>query len=160
MQPLLQDYLERRNNLHQEILESIDGLLPEELDWTPLKETHSDMNSINVLVTHLCGAERYWIGDVILGDPSERVRASEFEVRELNSENLAEKIFAATVYARTSLEKIEIGSLGIEKTKLRDGHAVTAGWARLHALEHTAIQLGHSQIRRQRWDEQQKELDR
>lgn len=160
MHSLLQDYLERISNLHQEILESIDGLPPEALDWIPQKDTNHDMNSINALVTHVCGSERYWIGDVVLGDPSQRVRTSEFEVRELNAEVLAEKIFRATAYARSGLEKIDIESLGVEKTKLRNGQAVTAGWALLHALEHTAIHLGHIQITRQLWDEQYKELDR
>ena len=38
------------------------------------------MNSMNVLVVHLIGAERYWIGDVIAGEPSGRDRESEFMI--------------------------------------------------------------------------------
>jgi hypothetical protein len=155
MHAFLQDYLERLTDLHQGILDSIDGLSSEALDWTPLQATSGDMNSINVLVTHLCGAERYWIGDVAMGDPSERVRATEFEVRGKNAEVLAEKIFTATVYARSALEKFDLESLMVEKSQLRDGRSVTAGWALLHALEHTAIHLGHIQITRQLWEEQQ-----
>lgn len=155
MHTFLQDYLQRLTDLHQGILDSIEGLPSEALDWTPLRETNGEMNSINVLVTHLCGAERYWIGDVALGNPSERVRTAEFEVRGMNAEILAEKIFAATAYARSAVEKLDIDDLAIEKTRLRDGRPVTAGWALLHALEHTAIHLGHIQITRQLWDEQQ-----
>jgi uncharacterized damage-inducible protein DinB len=155
MHAFLQDYLERLTDLHQGIIDNIDDLPSAALDWTPLQEINHDMNSINVLVTHLCGAERYWIGDVALGDPSERVRAAEFEVRGMNAEVLAEKVFAATAYARSALEKLDIEDLAIEKTRLRDERPVTAGWALLHALEHTAIHLGHIQITRQLWDEQQ-----
>ena len=93
MHSIFQDYFERLTDLHREVLVNIEGLSPEALDWSPLQKNSGDMNSINVLVTHLCGAERYWIGDVALGEPSERVRSAEFEVRELNSEILAEKNF-------------------------------------------------------------------
>ena len=111
------------------------------------------MNSINVLVTHLCGAERYWIGEVAIGDPSDRVRDEEFLVSGLKVDDLVERINAATQYARSALEKLSLEDLPIEKSRLRDGRPVSVGWALLHALEHTAIHLGHIQITRQLWDE-------
>ena len=154
MHPIFQDYLDRLNDLHQEILSLIEGLSPEALDWTPLKETSGDMNSINVLVTHLCGAERYWIGDIALGEDSQRMRDREFVVRELTAEILAEKIHAATAYARYAFEQLDIENLREIKTNLRNGREVSAGWALFHALEHTAIHLGHIQITRQLWEEQ------
>jgi len=154
MNHLLQDYLERLEDLHKEVLGSIKGLSTEALDWTPLRHTSEDMNSINVLVTHLCGAERYWIGEVACDDPSERQRATEFEVRGISAGILVQKVNAATEYARVVLENLDIDSLGTEKTRLRDNRPATAGWALLHALEHTAIHLGHIQITRQLWEEQ------
>ena len=154
MHPIFIDYLQRLTDLHAGILSALDGLPSEALDWNPLQETSSDMNSINVLVTHLCGAERYWIGDIALGEPSERVRALEFEVQGLSAEFLAEKVFTATAYARSALKSLDIESLEVEKIRLPDGRPVTVGWALLHALEHTAIHLGHIQITRQLWDDQ------
>ena len=65
MKPYFEDYIRCLTDLHQEILEAIEGLPAKALDWTPMQETSGDMNSINVLVTHLCGAERYWIGDKV-----------------------------------------------------------------------------------------------
>ena len=64
MHKFCQDFLQRMTDLHQDILVAIEDLPPGGLGWTPLNETSGDMNSISVLVTHLCGAERYWIGDV------------------------------------------------------------------------------------------------
>ena len=154
MNHLLQDYLERLEDLHKEVLVSIEGLSAEALDWTPLRRTSGDMNSINVLVTHLCGAERYWIGEVAGDDPSERVRATEFEVRGMSADVLVQKINTATEYARSVLENLDVDNLRNEKTRLRDNRPATAGWALLHALEHTAIHLGHIQITRQLWEEQ------
>ncbi len=60
METFFKDYLERLETLHSEIETAILGLTPDALDWIPGKE----MNSIAILVVHLTGAERYWIGDV------------------------------------------------------------------------------------------------
>lgn len=155
MHPIFQDYLERITDLHQEILSAIEGLSPEALNWKPRQETSVDMNSINVLIVHLCGAERYWIGDVACGDISGRVRAEEFQVSGLDVDFLVEKVNAATLYAQTALEKLSIDDLGKDGTSRRDGHKFTVGWALLHALEHTAMHLGHMQITRQLWNEKQ-----
>jgi len=153
MNKFYQDYLERLTALHQEILNALEGLSPEALDWTPLKETNGDMNSINVLVVHLCGAERYWIGDVACSDISGRVRAEEFQVHGMDANFLAEKINAATTYAQTAVKTLKVEDLDKDGTSPRDRRKFTIGWALLHALEHTAIHLGHIQITRQLWYE-------
>ena len=79
MQPFFQDYFHRLTDLHQDILNAIQGLTIEALDWTPIHQPDTEMNSINVLVTHICGSERYWIGEIAGRDHSGRVRATEFE---------------------------------------------------------------------------------
>ncbi len=111
------------------------------------------MNSINVMVTHLCGAERYWIGDIACGDSSDRVRDAEFLVSGFSVEVLTQKINIATDFATAALNQLSLDDLPIEKSRLSGGRPVTVGWALLHALEHTALHLGHIQITRQMWDE-------
>lgn len=153
MHPFFQDYLQRLTNLHQDILHAIEGMPPEALDWTPIQETTGDMNSINVLVTHLCGAERYWIGEVACGDNSGRVRTEEFQVSGMDAGILTAKIIGATQYAQSALETLSIDNLARDGTSHHDRRVFTVGWALLHALEHTAVHLGHIQITRQLWDE-------
>jgi len=153
MQPFFQDYLHRLTDLHQDVLTAIQGLPVEALDWTPIQQSNTEMNSINVLVTHICGSERYWIGEIACGDDSNRVRAEEFKVGGLNSADLSAKIIAATQYAQSALQKLSVDDLPLEKSHTRDGKPVTVGWALLHALEHAAIHLGHIQITRQIMDE-------
>ena len=153
MHTFFQDYLQRLIDLHQDILNAIKDIASEALDWTPIQHATSEMNAINVLVTHICGSERYWIGDIACGDDSDRVRAEEFKVSGLDAANLTAKINLATQYAQSALEKLQFDDLPLEKSRLHDGRPVTAGWALLHALEHTAIHLGHIQITRQLWDE-------
>jgi uncharacterized damage-inducible protein DinB len=153
MQPFYQDYLHRLTDLHQDILTAIQGLPVEALDWTPIQQSNTEMNSINVLVTHICGSERYWIGEIACGDASYRVRAEEFKVGGLNSADLSTKIIAATKYAESSLQTLSMDDLPLVKPQPPDGKPVTVGWALLHALEHAAIHLGHIQITRQIWDQ-------
>lgn len=112
------------------------------------------MNTINVLVAHLTGAERYWIGDVALDEPSGRFRDSEFQVSGMNQEGLSAKINVATAYARSAVAKLSLEDLAAVRTSPRDGRTFTAGWALLHALEHSALHLGHIQITRQLWEGQ------
>ena len=107
------------------------------------------MNSINVLVTHICGSERYWIGEIACGDDSNRVRAEEFKVHGVNAVELSSKIIAATKYAESTLQMLSIDDLHLVKSHTRDGAPVTVAWALLHALEHAAVHLGHIQITRQ-----------
>jgi uncharacterized damage-inducible protein DinB len=149
MQPFFQDYLHRLTDLHQDIINAIQGLPVEALDWTPIHQPDTEMNSINVLVTHICGSERYWIGEIACGDDSNRVRAAEFKVSGLNSAELSAKITAATQYAELALQKLGFDDLPLVKSHTQDGEPVTVGWALLHALEHAAIHLGHIQVTRQ-----------
>jgi len=153
MHPFFQDYHQRLTDLHQDILNAIAGMPLEALDWTPFQETTGDMNSINVLVTHLCGAERYWIGEVACGDISGRVRAEEFQVSGMEADSLSAKINGATQYAQSALENLAIDNLAKDGTTPGDSRVFTVGWALLHALEHSAVHLGHIQITRQLWDE-------
>jgi hypothetical protein len=154
MHPFFADYLERLITLHQDCLKSIEGLSTEALDWIPVQNPSVEMNAINVLVTHIVGAERYWIGDVACGDSSNRVRDEEFQVVGLDSAALTAKINAATSYAQSALEKLSLEDLSKESQSPRDSRTFTVGWALLHALEHTAIHLGHIQLTRQLWAEQ------
>ena len=50
--------------------QAIAGLTPDALDWKPTPDTPS----LAVLVTHTCGAERYWVGDVAGRDDSGRLK--------------------------------------------------------------------------------------
>ncbi len=74
MQPFYTDYLNNLEELHQEILHTINGLPQNAFDWTPF----TGGNSLSVLIVHFTGAERYWLSDVVAGVSSRRDRESEF----------------------------------------------------------------------------------
>jgi len=148
MQTFFKDYLNLLEACHNNILQALDGLPPAALDWSP----GPDMNSISVLVFHLTGAERFWIGDVAARDPSDRDRDAEFRVHEVAVDVLKERLANNLEYARSTLNKFTIQDLEIT-VPARDGHEFTVAWALLHALDHANVHLGQIEITRQLWEQ-------
>jgi uncharacterized damage-inducible protein DinB len=151
MQSFFTNYWNNLQELHNEIRAAIHGLPQQALDWTP----GSEMNSMSVLVVHLIGAERYWIGDVIAGEPSGRDRDSEFLVKGLSEQNLVQKLVEIETYLQKALETLPLQELEAERISPRNGRVMTVGWALGHALKHTALHVGHIQMTRQLWEQQQ-----
>ena len=145
MVSFFQDQVDVLARLHDEILRALQGLPTEALDWSPAP----GMNSIAVLVVHLTGAERYWIGDVIGQDPSGRDRDAEFRTQGLDTAALAERLNRSLDHVQQTLEKLSLADLEALRWSSRDGQEYTVGWCLGHTLEHTALHLGHIQITRQ-----------
>lgn len=156
MHPFFEDYLERLETLHRDFEKAIADLPIEALDWV----AGTDMNSLCVLVVHTAGAERYWIGDVAAQIPSGRVRAREFEARGLDEGVLRQHLADSLAFARARLDRFALDDLILERplpnpANLPDTQtqSFTAGWALVHALEHTAQHSGHAQLTRQLWEQ-------
>jgi uncharacterized damage-inducible protein DinB len=145
------DYIDRLERCHNDILKALEGLSPAALDWVPGPQ----MNSISVLLFHLTGAERFWIGDIALQDPSNRDREAEFKVVNVGTDALNKRLTDNVEYARTALDKFSLQDLEIVRTVPRDGNEYSVAWALLHALEHSAIHLGQIQLTRQLWEQRQ-----
>ena len=149
MQTFFKEYLNILQTCHTDILKALDGLPPAALDWI----LGPDLNSISVLVFHLTGAERYWIGDVAAQDPTERDRDAEFKVHEVGTDVLKKRLTDNTEYARIALEKFTIQDLEATRVSARDGREFTVAWALIHALEHSTLHLGQIQLTRQLWEQ-------
>jgi uncharacterized damage-inducible protein DinB len=151
MQPFFQDYSHRLQELHDDTVRAIEGLPQKALDWVP----GPGMNSLCVLVVHVTGAERYWIGDVVGCDPSGRDREAEFRAQGLDAATLKKRLDDCLVHFRGVLEKLTTEDLEMSRVSPRDGRKFTVAWSLAHALAHTAAHVGHMQVTRQLWDQQQ-----
>jgi len=149
MHPVLKDYWANLQELHEQILSCLEGLPPSALDCRP---GVSGFNSPSVLVVHLAGAERYWFGDVVGREPSQRDREAEFQVQALAPDELRNRLAASQNEAGRILETLSPLDLEAARTSPRDGRTCTVGWALAHVLEHSALHLGHLQITRQLWE--------
>ncbi len=150
MEQLLSEVIDRLEAVHR----AIDGVLTDlpdaALDWSPGPE----MNSLAVLLAHTLGAERYWIGDVAGGEPSGRDREAEFRTAGRTTVDFAAQAQAVLAHSRNVLTRLTAADLVGARTAPLFGQRVTAGWAILHGLEHTALHAGHMEITRQLWLQQ------
>jgi uncharacterized damage-inducible protein DinB len=149
MELFFADCYDRFSFLHNEVKKSIEGLSVEALDWVPAGNT----NSINVLVTHLCAAERFWAADIATGSASNRVREEEFQVGGYHEIDLVSMLDETLRALNDAFETLTIGSLQTMRRSPQHDMDITAGWAILHALEHSALHVGHIQLTVQLWEE-------
>jgi uncharacterized damage-inducible protein DinB len=149
MQTFYTTYLNNLQEHHDEIRNAIKELSPEGLDWV----AGPKINSLSVLVTHLSGAERYWIGDVIAGDPKERNREAEFQVKGLSEQDLLQRLSDNEAYFQKAMEPLTLQELEASRISPRNGQSVTVGWVLCYVLKHTALHVGHIQITWQLWEQ-------
>ena len=143
------EYLDNLAELHSEIIRTVRHLPEEALDWIPFQ----DGNSLSVMIVHLAGAEKYWIGDVVANEPSARDRPAEFRVKNMRLQDLEARLNESLGYAELVVGKLELEVMEAKRIDPRNGQEVTVAWALAHALKHTALHLGHIQITRQLWDQ-------
>lgn len=151
MSPFFADYLDRLAMLHTEMEQALAGLPQAALDWSP----GSEMNSLAVLAAHVAGSEMFWIGDLTVRGATTRIRDTEFQTKEITAETLQARLAQALTDSQRALAQLTLADLQEQRTSPRDGQVYTVAWCLLHALEHTAMHVGHMQLARQLWEEQQ-----
>jgi hypothetical protein len=150
MEAILTAYEQRLQELIKDFDAVLDGLPQAALDWSPGPE----LNSLTVLATHSVGSTRYWVGDVVAGDPSGRVRESEFQTTGVDAAQLRQRLAALLEYVRGVLSGLTLADLEQEHFATSRNGNVTAAFGLLHALAHLAEHVGHAQVTRQLWEQQ------
>ncbi len=149
MVPFYETLSGRFHNLHQGILNNLQSLPDEALDWIPGQE----MNSVSVIIVHLAGSERFLVGDVIMHDPSNRDRNAEFLSKGMTKADLTRRLENTEAYMKSAFEKLSLDDLAAERLHPREG-TVSVAWALLHALDHAAEHTGHIEMTAQLWRQQ------
>lgn len=155
MDAFLTAYAERLAALHDAMDQTLAGLPPEALAWSP----GAEMNSMAVLAVHVAGAERYWVGDLVGGEPSGRVRAAEFATAGGEAEALRAGLAAALAHSQTVLARLDAGDLGRSVFSSQHQQTYSVAYALLRALDHTAEHVGHMQMVRQLWEQRAQRKD-
>ena len=150
MMPFYETLFDRFHELHADIEQELDALPAAALDWKPGVE----MNSVSVILSHIIGAERFLIGDVVMGEPSNRNREAEFHVAGVSKQDLLQRLTATEDYMKGAFENLSLADLETQRTHPRHGNQVRVAWAILHALEHAATHVGHIQLTVQMWQKQ------
>jgi uncharacterized damage-inducible protein DinB len=135
-----------------EALEQISGIPDEDLnEWRPAQGL-KDINTFYALMTHLVSAGEFWILHASAGRPTDRNRPAEFRATGSRMA-LIERADRWMGETRTYLETLSEGDLS--RVFVRAGNDPinwTVAECIMHAVEHTAVHLGHLQIQRQIWN--------
>ncbi len=145
MDPIMKSYLDVLEAIHKDCEKQISGLTQEELDWSPGEE----MNSLAILSAHIAGAERYWMGDHLMGEASGRVREDEFSTSGATVDALTEQLDAALKYSRDAFDRLTQDQLGEIRKSPQGDREFTVAWIIASVLRHTALHLGHMEVTRQ-----------
>lgn len=135
----IQDHLD---DVWNSLLAAVRDVDDELFQWSP----GPGFNSIAILLRHLAGSERWWIGEVIGGVPAHRVRDAEF----VHDVPVREDVLRAVDAARTLTRRVLAGVGAADLAAPVPGGArrlSSAGqpdkyWALLHYLEHLGYHRG------------------
>ncbi|MDR7418442.1 MAG: DinB family protein [Armatimonadota bacterium] len=140
MDPLVAPYLRVIGDLRRQLLETVTPLSDEQVNRT----VPGLRNSVGILLKHLIGSERYWIGEVAGGRPAHRNRDAEFAAAPVRKPDLLAEIERVAAQTREVLDRLTPADLVQEVEVRRTTGTVTetkAG-ALLHAAQHLAYHLG------------------
>ncbi|MEW5718014.1 MAG: DUF664 domain-containing protein [Chloroflexota bacterium] len=149
----IQNYISTLRERRADLLQTLDGLSADALNWRPLPE---EANSLYALAFHSLGAERRWIHEVVGQRKIERDRAAEFRAR---GDDVAALRVLYDGVTRDS-EEILARLVAAELDALRDQpqpHSVR--WCILHVVEHYNEHLGQMRLTRQLWENRHARLN-
>lgn len=160
MNPFSDAILAQFGKLLDQVLETMQGMPEDALANWRTSQAHGDISTMYGLATHIAGAGEYWTLQAVGGRELNRQRLQEFEARgsiEAISDRysvwmteLAELLGRLTdddlrsIYVREANPVQGVSALTLSKAA-----------AILHAFDHTALHLGHMQVQRQLWDQEQ-----
>jgi hypothetical protein len=127
------DFLDCLESIHGKIKWLIASLPQQALDWS----LQPGLGSLCMLVTHLAGAERYWVGEVVGREQPIRRPGSVYRVTGLDSRELCQRLDNSLICCRKVLENYEPADLDAKRISTSDGREVTVRWALVHVMEHT-----------------------
>jgi uncharacterized damage-inducible protein DinB len=146
----LENYLQRIEDLHGQIIALIDGMPRDGLNFIPIVLPQLQVsNSLAHLAAHVAGAEHFWIGEVIGGLPATRDRASEFNFKSKGVAPLIENLNRVFLETKNIFPNLTENDLS--KSYEVDEKMVPGRWAIVHVIDHTALHLGHMQLTYQLW---------
>ena len=147
---LFKEYQAVLDDLIDQLLNVLDGLPDEAVDWKPGPE----MNSIAVLVVHSIESTRYWLGVMGAGEDYQRDRPAEFRVEGKTIAELQQMLNDFRQTSHQSIAKLPDQSLDQKRASIiHKGKTYAVAWSFQYAVSHLATHVGHLQITRQLWDQ-------
>jgi uncharacterized damage-inducible protein DinB len=140
MDPLVAPYLHVLEDLRGQLL---DAVAP--LDDAQVNRTVAGLrNTAGMVLRHVAGSERYWVGEVVGGRPAHRDREAEFGPDPVGKDEILAEIGRVAATTREVLQRLTAADLlqEVEVRRARGAGRETKAGALLHAVQHLAYHLG------------------
>lgn len=144
MDPMVAALSQLLESLHDDIVKAVESLNDDEINWA-----HPHLsNTIGILLRHIAGSERYWIGEVVGGRAMHRQRETEFARERLRKAPLVEGLRRAHAEIQGILGGMNAADFAAPvEVQYRGGRRTfTKAWAIANSLQHTAYHLGQIQL--------------
>lgn len=147
-------------SLTASLLDTLEGVPTDVLNtWKPAaaRDGSHEMNTFAVLATHTLGAAENWTLIITGARPATRDRDAEFRAQTTLADLRGRReAWLADLHTQLSTMTEADFAAPIPASLVRSDYA---GWTVLdgmiHAVDHTALHLGHVQIQRQLWEAEQ-----
>lgn len=158
--PMLPATLDMLRKLVTDIFQQLDGIPEQDLNtWLP-RDGMRDVNTFFALAMHTVGAGEFWILEAAGGRPTDRNRKAEFSstgsLEQLRTRY--DRWLAGTAEVFAEIDDATLASIYYRPANPERAMSEarrTRAECIAHALEHTAVHLGHLQLQRQLWDAEQ-----
>jgi uncharacterized damage-inducible protein DinB len=144
MDPYLVPYLQLLDDLRRQVADTVALLDDDQINQT----LPGLQNTVGILLRHLAGSERYWIGEVAGGRPAYRNRDVEFGRDHLQKVTLLEDLERVAVITRDTLAHLSAADL-VQPVSVQSSHGVTEetkAHALIRATQHLAYHLGQLRL--------------
>lgn len=144
MDPLILSISQQLESLHDDLFKAVEPLSDAEINWAHPRLT----NTVGILLRHVAGSERYWIREIVGGQPVRRNRDAEFVKDNPTKVPLIDNLRRAHAEVQDVLRSLTAADLAavIEIPWDKQHRRVTKAWVILHSVEHTAYHLGQIQL--------------
>jgi len=145
--------------LCDQAMQAMDGIPEEDLGSWRSGQAHGDINTMYGLATHIAGSGEFWILQAAGGREMNLQRLAEFTVSGSVADLRArfDRWLADSHDVLVSLSDEDLASIyrrdpdpsqGLSRVERPVAECI------VHALEHTAMHVGHLQVQRQLWEQE------
>jgi uncharacterized damage-inducible protein DinB len=144
MDPYVEPHLKVLEDLRRQVIEAAAPLDDDQIN----RAIPGLSNTAGIVLRHMAGSERYWIGEVTGGRPAHRDRDAEFGKDRLSKDELLADLQRVAALSREVLEGLSKEDLTEDVEARRPSGPVreTRLFALLHATQHMAYHLGQIRI--------------
>ncbi len=140
MDPYVAPYLRKMEELRREVVEMVTPLGDDGIN----RAVPGLRNTIGIVLRHMTGAERYWIGEVVGGRSAHRQRDAEFDHDRVRKSDLLAELDGVAALTRDVLGRLSRDDLlrEVDVQRPQGSTKETKGYAIIHATQHMAYHAG------------------